>query len=316
VTGATIGRQLPRRATGSCASAIPSQERRLSGRPSGPRAARAGGRRADSRRGRRAGCSRVPQSWPCRWSLLLVGDVAARLALVPVAAVLAVQMAVVRVVDVVAVGYRGMAAVRAVGVGVGGVLQVKGGHDAHLRKCGCGWMTSDRLPRKRHISGHPARVAPGFRASVHEHRRAHRQGHRAQHRRGGVRGARAGGSPPAARVRIRRWATARKPSQSAQHRAQTRSPRPAHRRAARLSRRVRRQRCSTASYAARRAGSARAAGPGHGSWAGAGHPAPSGSTTTTIATATIATPMLSSAGKRDTADPRPGASPARSAPSG
>jgi hypothetical protein len=68
--------------------------------------------------------------------VLLMDYVVAGLALVPVAAVLAVQVAVVGVVDVVLVRNRGVAAVRAVRVGVGGVLQVEGGHGAHLRKCG------------------------------------------------------------------------------------------------------------------------------------------------------------------------------------
>ncbi|GAA3877801.1 hypothetical protein GCM10022207_50110 [Streptomyces lannensis] len=67
-----------------------------------------------------------------------VGDMAARLALVPVAAVLAVQMAVVRVVDVVPVRYGLVAAGRAVAVIVSGVFPVEGVHDARLRRVLCG----------------------------------------------------------------------------------------------------------------------------------------------------------------------------------
>jgi hypothetical protein len=63
----------------------------------------------------------------------VVRRVAARLALVPVSRVLAMQMSVVRVVDVVPVPHLGVAAVRTVDVLVGGVLLVKGGHRAHLR---------------------------------------------------------------------------------------------------------------------------------------------------------------------------------------
>lgn len=91
----------------------------------------------------------------------LVGDMVARLALVPVAAVLAVQMPAVGVVDVVPVRHLGVSAVGAVGVRVGGVFLVEG---AHVLTFGEAWvlpMTSDRLPRERRISGHPACVASG-----------------------------------------------------------------------------------------------------------------------------------------------------------
>jgi hypothetical protein len=67
----------------------------------------------------------------------VVRRVSVRLALVPVAAVLAVQMPVVRVVDVIPVRHLRVSAVGAVGVGVGGVFQVKGGHGLAFEDLGC-----------------------------------------------------------------------------------------------------------------------------------------------------------------------------------
>ena len=77
---------------------------------------------------------RVPAALAVLVAVPVVCDVPARLALVPVAGVLAVQMSVVRVVDVVPVRYLGVTAVRTVGVLVGRVFGMQGCHGAHLRK--------------------------------------------------------------------------------------------------------------------------------------------------------------------------------------
>jgi hypothetical protein len=134
----------------------------------------------------------------------LMGDVIAGLALVPVVGVPPVQMAVVRVVDMVAMRHFRVPAVRAVGVLMGRVFQVFGGHVAHIlltRRS----STPLGMPQNTSAAAHTARATVQRAAAA------------------ACLGARAAGplSPVVASVRMRRWATARKPSQSAQHRAPT-----------------------------------------------------------------------------------------------